>query len=645
MEKYYFVNWIIEVLIGAMLSLRSMKGGINRHFNKPLWCFVAITVIWASVFGNVTYAGLIPSPVNMKISTSGLSGPCICPPHLLARNPSSEKRSLAERQESMISKTQPGTNQASNDNRLELKILDIDSISIPKHHPRLDYGDLEKLQGSMKKDGIIEPLTVYEIEREDSEDSGESEEFGVIDGARKWKAAKEMGLKEVPCLIMRGISEREAVHLSYVKNVERKSLSPIEKANHIKRMRDVFGYTLEELFVMGYGPSATISNKLKLLDLPEDVQGRIQKGELTEGHGLVLTELKTPKEQQLMAKRIVDFNYTVKITREKVKRLLAKQAKVPEDRTDIIIPSGDVPGVYFKDARNMSELPDECVHLVVTSPPYFVGKEYEKGTTWDEHIENIRSVMLECGRVLVPGGIIAINVCDIHNFKGPKGKNERSQTQLMAHRYQGFLRKHHILLTDTIIWTKRPAWGAEHNHLRDETPHCSYKIMSNWEPIYIFRKKGDRPVPPEDIVLQSKLTREQWMTYVNAVWDIEPNYGLNQGHPCTYPDELVKRLVRSYSYACDTVLDCYLGSGTTVKVARELGRIGIGYERELQYKATIMQKLGMTDIEDTLRNVQETLKADNWAPDLSAEGIPSETGEDQEAEEAVALAAEVGEES
>jgi DNA modification methylase len=100
--------------------------------------------------------------------------------------------------------------------------------------------------------------------------------------------------------------------------------------------------------------------------------------------------------------------------------------------------------------------------------------------------------------------------------------------------------------------------------------------MINWEPIYVFRKKGERPLPSEDIVLQSKLTREQWVAYANAVWSIQTNRVEQHGHPATFPDELVRRLVRMYSYVGDTVLDPFLGSGTTVKVARELGREGIG---------------------------------------------------------------------
>ncbi|MBI9087578.1 MAG: ParB/RepB/Spo0J family partition protein, partial [Desulfobacterales bacterium] len=118
---------------------------------------------------------------------------------------------------------------------------------LPTHHPRTDIGNLESLQGSLRRDGIQEPVLVYEIE---------SGKYSVIDGVRRLKSFQEFGWKRIPCLIKKGISDAEAAHLSYVKNVERKTLSAIEKAHHIKRMRDVFSYTLEELFVMGYGPSA-----------------------------------------------------------------------------------------------------------------------------------------------------------------------------------------------------------------------------------------------------------------------------------------------------------------------------------------------------------------------------------------------------
>ena len=465
---------------------------------------------------------------------------------------------------------------------MELRVVNIDSLIIPQHHPRSDYGNLEKLLDSTRRDGLQEPLLVYEIE---------AEKFSIIDGARRLKTVKKMGWKEVLCIIKKGISEADAAHLSYVKNVERKTLSVIEIALHIKTMKDEFDYTFNELELKGYGSPGAISNKLKLLDLPDKIQRQISDSTLTAAHGLALSKLKTPIEQENMAKRVVDSDLTAKTTERRIERYLSKKRKSKKVSPEKIIPSNDVPGVYLKDSRNMSELPDKSVQLIVSSPPYFAGMGFEKRITFKEHLANIQDVMKESARVLSPGGIIALNVADIVNFMGNNGKSDLKQIQLMGQLYQTSLKKYGIFLTDEIIWVKQSDWAKECSSIYKETTvHTSYKIFNNWESVYIFRKKGEREIPDEKIVLKSKLTKVQWMLYVNRLWKINPCMN-NQEHPRMYPDELVKRLIRMFSYVGDTVLDPFLGSGTTVKVAKELGRIGIGYEKELQYKSIIMKKL------------------------------------------------------
>jgi len=511
-----------------------------------------------------------------------------------------------------------------NGNGMELKLVNIDSLSIPQHHPRSDYGNLETLQGSIKRDGLQEPLFVYEIE---------AGKFGIIDGARRLKAVQEMGMKQISCLINKGIGEADAAHLSYVKNVERKTLSSIEIARHIKTMRDDFGYTLNELELKGYGSPATISNKLKLLDLPETVQRQIQDGSLTAGHGLALTKLPTKKEQELKAKRVIDFDLSVRKTENQIDRYLSKKRKSKEEAPKDNIPSNDVPGVYFKDARYMSdEIPDRSVHLVVTSPPYNIAMEYEKGMTFKEHLANIKDVMKECARVLVPGGIIALNVADIVNFKGQDGQSDNFQIQLVGQIYQSSLKKHEVFLTDEIIWAKPRAWSKNrYKKYKEDTPHTSYRVFNNWEHVFVFRKKGEREIPSEEIVLESKLTREQWIAYVNGVWAIEPVKN-DLEHPCMYPDELVNRIVRMFSYVGDTVLDPFLGSATTVKVARELGREGIGYEKELQYKPVIMKRLGIVpgeapdaeDLKTTMENIKQALPSGGPDMDFDVEAVATE---------------------
>ena len=130
------------------------------------------------------------------------------------------------------------------DNGLELRIVPIDSIIIPPHHPRTDHGNIEDLQGTLRRDGMQEPLLVYNIG---------DDKYAVIDGARRLIASKGMGMEFISCLVHGELSEADAIHLSYVKNVERKTLNAIEIARHLKTMKDDFGYTLDELELKGYG--------------------------------------------------------------------------------------------------------------------------------------------------------------------------------------------------------------------------------------------------------------------------------------------------------------------------------------------------------------------------------------------------------
>ena len=160
----------------------------------------------------------------------------------------------------------------------------------------------------------------------------------------------------------------------------------------------------------------------------------------------------------------------------------------------------------------MSELPDKSAHLIVTCPPNCVGMDFEKGISYKEHWANMQEVMTESARVLVPGGIMALNVGDIHNYKGPEGKNEQSQIELVGHKYQSFLRRHKVYLSDIIIWVKRT-----HAHskdvskvMTDKTPHTAYRILISYDPVYIFRKAGDREIPSEQAAANSILTKEEW---------------------------------------------------------------------------------------------------------------------------------------
>jgi DNA modification methylase len=372
--------------------------------------------------------------------------------------------------------------------------------------------------------------------------------------------------------------------------------------------------------MQGYGSQANLSKQVKLLDLPAKIQKQIASGSLTKAHGFELNKINDDKMIPRVAKMAVTNEWSAKKLRNNIDRMNRKASKAAKKEAPIPTPDHDVPGVYFKDARDMAELGDNSVGLIFTSPPYYIGMEFEAGYTYAEHLENIKDVLQKCAKVLVPGGVFAINVGNITNFKGENGTEKPSRIQPMLHIYNSILKKYGFHLQSEIIWFKGfNSFTKDINvNYSDETAHAEYGIVNRHEPIYIFKKKGERPVPEdENIILQSRLSRPEWQSYAPSVWQINSVRG-DKGHPCVFPDELARRIIRMYSYVGETVLDPFLGSGTTIKVARELGREGVGYERDLRYKATIMEKLGLAHaapVDDAqegylakTRNVAEAVK-------------------------------------
>lgn len=453
------------------------------------------------------------------------------------------------------------------------------------NHPRKNMGNIDSLVASIRNSGMLELIIV---------NRDENGKCTIIDGARRLEAARQLGWDEVSCLVLE-LSPADASIRAYVVNTERESLTPIDEARHIKFMQEEYGYTLRELELKGCGTPASLSQKLKLLTLPESVQEMVGQGKLTSAHGREICRLTSTKEQERMAKQAVDFDLTVTKTKTRISKYIQKGEAKAEIKPVAPVPAGDILGVFMKDSRNMSEIGKETVALVVSSPPYNFGMEFEKGVPFEVHLEETKEVLKEVARVVMPGGTIALNIADIHNFKGGKKPNDPAQIKLMGHWYQSQLGKYGIELIDIIIWEKNLAWRKHpEKSLTENTIHTSYQTMKNFEPVYIFRKRGERELPPEDIIQQSLLHRNEWMAWANSVWKIHSPAEQND-HPSTYPEELCLRLIKMYSYEGDTVLDPWLGSGTSIRVARELNRTGLGYERDQNYKAVIMKKLGVAE--------------------------------------------------
>jgi DNA modification methylase len=235
-------------------------------------------------------------------------------------------------------------------------------------------------------------------------------------------------------------------------------------------------------------------------------------------------------------------------------------------------------GVYMGDSRDMREVSDESVKLIVTSPPYFNKIKFDdylsRCRTPDEFFEQIEPIIRECVRVLAPAGKLVINWGEPIG----EGKGEEYEEEILAHRWVGVCRKASLKLWGKWIWWKDPpayAIARERVQYKDAT-RGDGRIHLNWEWLLVFRKPASRTGNEQD-VREVTLSHDEFVSLSNGVWRISADRK-GPRELAAFPEELVERVIKYYSQPGDTVLDPFLGSGTTVLVARRLGRNAIGYE-------------------------------------------------------------------
>lgn len=251
-----------------------------------------------------------------------------------------------------------------------------------------------------------------------------------------------------------------------------------------------------------------------------------------------------------------------------------------------VAPDRDLDKLIVGDARRMPEVPDSSVALVVTSPPYFAGKEYEEAlgvqgipATYLEYLDLLREVFAECVKKLEPGGRIAVNVANLGR------RPYRSLSADVTGILQDELR---LLLRGEIIWMKQRgssgscAWGS---FQRPGNP-----VLRDLTERVIVASKGrfDRAVPAKDRVREglpseASMTREDFMENTLDVWEIPAESATRVGHPAPFPIELPARLIELYTYRGDLVLDPFLGSGSAAVAAVRSGRHYVGYDLDESY--------------------------------------------------------------
>lgn len=252
--------------------------------------------------------------------------------------------------------------------------------------------------------------------------------------------------------------------------------------------------------------------------------------------------------------------------------------------------------IIIGDSRQMREIPDESVHLIITSPPYWQLKDYGNGRqigfndSYKDYINNLNLVWKECHRILHKGCRLCINIGDQFARSVYYGRYKviPIRTEIIK-----FCENIGFDYMGAVIWQKvttcHTTGGAT---VMGSFPYPRNGILKlDYEFILILKKYGASPKVSKEIKEQSRLTQEEWNQYFSGHWNFA---GEKQDkHLAMFPEELPRRLIKMFSFVGDTVFDPFLGSGTTTLAAKNLNRNSIGYEINEDFLQIIKEKLGV----------------------------------------------------
>lgn len=254
------------------------------------------------------------------------------------------------------------------------------------------------------------------------------------------------------------------------------------------------------------------------------------------------------------------------------------------------------------DSRKMSEVKDNSVHLIITSPPYWQLKDY--GTenqigfndSYEQYINHLNIVWKECHRVLHDGCRLCINIGDQFARSVYYGRYKVIPIHSEIIR---FCETIGFDFMGQIIWQKTTTTNTTGGGaVMGSFPYPRNGIVKlDFEYILLFKKQGEAPKPTKEQKEQSAMSNEDWNTYFNGHWYF--NGAKQDKHLAMFPEELPKRLIRMFSFPGETILDPFMGSGTTAHVARCLERNSIGYEINPDFIPLIKNKIGSDTLYDT----------------------------------------------
>jgi len=278
--------------------------------------------------------------------------------------------------------------------------------------------------------------------------------------------------------------------------------------------------------------------------------------------------------------------------------------------------------IIIGDSRNMAELQNKSVHLVITSPPYWQLKDY--GTSdqigfddsYEEYINNLNLVWKECFRALNDGCRLCINIGDQFARSVYYGRYKiiPIRTEIIK-----FCETIGFDYMGAIIWQKATTMNTTGGAtIMGSFPYPRNGIIKlDYEFILIFKKLGEAPFVSREIKEKSKMSKEEWNQYFTGHWNF--NGAKQDKHLAMFPEELPKRLIKMFSFAGDTILDPFLGSGTTTLAAKNLDRNSVGFEVNNKFLPLIKEKIG-ADKEDLFKDINfEIIEQKNKTTDFKNE--------------------------
>jgi site-specific DNA-methyltransferase (adenine-specific) len=252
--------------------------------------------------------------------------------------------------------------------------------------------------------------------------------------------------------------------------------------------------------------------------------------------------------------------------------------------------------IHNADSTHLDFLADESVHLVVTSPPYNLDIAYNgygDDIPYERYLEWVRLWAAELFRVCIESGRACINI--------PLDSNKGGKRPVYADYVRVFLAAGWTYQT-TIVWnesniSRRTAWGS---WLNPSAPFVTAPV----EMIPVFHKgpwRRDKRGRTTDLV------RDEFLEWTLGMWTFSGENPRRVGHPAPFPEELPRRLIKLYSFVEDTVLDPFVGSGTTLAVAKRLGRTGIGVDVDPHYCELAKKRLERTAVELPATPVEDSV--------------------------------------